>query len=192
MGDAYADIPKHGATFAKAVAVCINSRQWRNRRKTGDVSQLPGQRQFPLSHGWTSQTTQNRPVSDLTQEALRDPPSRNRRLCVSCKGCKRRCRDQRGYGLDQVEYHSPAVLRVRLRLRDRLFAHTRAGCTGRPAQTADTLAQPQRSPAGPAGANAGSVSAPNANSHNQRLGRSPFSDVSRPGPCPRGTSEWCC
>ena len=27
MGDAYADIPKHGADFAKAVAVCIGSRQ---------------------------------------------------------------------------------------------------------------------------------------------------------------------
>lgn len=27
MGDAYADIPKTGGDFAKAVAVCINSRQ---------------------------------------------------------------------------------------------------------------------------------------------------------------------
>jgi hypothetical protein len=27
MGDAYADIPKHGGDFAKAVAVCINSGQ---------------------------------------------------------------------------------------------------------------------------------------------------------------------
>jgi hypothetical protein len=27
MGDAYADIPRHGGDFAKAVAVCINSRR---------------------------------------------------------------------------------------------------------------------------------------------------------------------
>ena len=27
MGDAYADIPKNGGDFAKAVAVCIGSRQ---------------------------------------------------------------------------------------------------------------------------------------------------------------------
>lgn len=33
MGDAYADIPRHGGDFAKAVAVCIGRRQCETRGK---------------------------------------------------------------------------------------------------------------------------------------------------------------
>ena len=40
MGDAYADIPRHGGDFAKAVAVCIDSRQCETRGKLETVDRL--------------------------------------------------------------------------------------------------------------------------------------------------------
>jgi hypothetical protein len=33
LGDAYADIPKTGGNFAKAISVCINSRQCETKPK---------------------------------------------------------------------------------------------------------------------------------------------------------------
>jgi glycerol-3-phosphate dehydrogenase subunit C len=53
MGDAYADIPKNGGDFAKAVAVCIGSRQCEQTNKgvmcpsfkvTGNPALSPGGR----------------------------------------------------------------------------------------------------------------------------------------------------
>ncbi len=60
MGDAYADIPKTGGDFAKAVAVCINSRQC---EADGKQVMCPSYRvtwQYPLFHGRAGAFAQNR------------------------------------------------------------------------------------------------------------------------------------
>ncbi|MCP5426003.1 MAG: 4Fe-4S dicluster domain-containing protein [Gammaproteobacteria bacterium] len=125
MGDAYADIPKHGGNFAKAVAVCINSRQCEaggkqvmcpSYRVTGNPN---------LSTGGRVRLLKAALSSDLVESALADPTlAEAMELCVACKGCKRECEANVDMALIKAEYQAQRFARDGVDLRSRLFAHT--------------------------------------------------------------------
>ena len=92
MGDAYADIPKHGGDFAKAVAACINSGicETQGRRVMCPSFQVSGNPN--LSTGGRVRLLKAALSSDLTEQALAEPAlAEAMELCVACKGCKREC-----------------------------------------------------------------------------------------------------
>lgn len=124
MGDAYADIPKQGGDFARAVAVCINSRQCETRdrgvmcpsyRVTGDPAFTPGGRVKLLKRALNSESPETLLLDQELAEAMD--------LCVGCKGCKRECENSVDMAQIKIEY---LAQRQQLRapsLRTRLFAH---------------------------------------------------------------------
>ncbi len=124
MGDAYADIPKHGGHFAKAVAVCINSRQCETAGKQVMCPSFQVSGNPNLSTGGRVRLLKAALSNDLTQEALCDPTlTEAMELCVSCKGCKRECEANVDMALIKVEYRAQQVAREGVRLRERLLAH---------------------------------------------------------------------
>jgi hypothetical protein len=104
MGDAYAGIPKNGGDFAKAVAVCIGSRQCDQAGKgvmcpsfkvTGSPAPSPGGRVRLLKTA----------LNAADAKALFDPElAEAMSLCVSCKGCKRECENEVDMALIKAEY----------------------------------------------------------------------------------------
>lgn len=123
MGDAYADIPKHGGDFAKAVAVCIRSKHCEQNthglmcpsfRISGDVQQSPGGRVQLLKEYLNHFEFKKRPNSELEQAMD---------SCVACKGCKRECE----VGLDMAQIKAELLAQnlqwQALTLRQRLFAY---------------------------------------------------------------------
>ncbi|WP_242513178.1 hypothetical protein [Halochromatium salexigens] len=115
MGDAYADIPRHGGDFAKAVAVCINSRQCEAEtrkgvmcpsfRVTGDPALSTGGRVRLLKAALNAGSADAHPADAVQREAslldaaLADPTlARPMDLCV---GCKRECEMAGTFGLEQ-------------------------------------------------------------------------------------------
>lgn len=124
MGDAYADIPKHGGHFAKAVAVCINSRQCETAGKQVMCPSFQVSGNLHLSTGGRVRLLKTALSNDLPEEALRDPTlAEAMDLCISCKGCKRECEANVDMALIKVEYRAQQVAREGVRLRERLFAH---------------------------------------------------------------------
>ena len=125
MGDAYADIPKHGENFAKAVAVCINSRQC---EAEGKQVMCPSYRVTGNEHFSTGGRVQLLKAAlnhELPERALADPSlAEAMNLCVSCKGCKRECEANVDMPLIKVEYLAQQAAHQGLSWRSRLFAHT--------------------------------------------------------------------
>ncbi len=125
MGDAYADIPKTGGDFAKAVAVCINSRQC---EAEGKQVMCPSYRVTGNPHfstGGRVRLLKAALNSELTDAALADPElAEAMDLCVGCKGCKRECEANVDMPLIKAEYLAQRAVRNGLGLRSRLFAHT--------------------------------------------------------------------
>ena len=123
MGDAYADIPKQGGDFAKAVAVCIrsgvceqpgNGVMCPSFKVSADPSLSPGGRVRALKQAL------NHPEPGYW---LDDPQvAETLDLCVSCKGCQRECDNNLDMASIKVEYLAQQRLRGRARLRQRLFA----------------------------------------------------------------------
>ncbi|MCB1928909.1 MAG: 4Fe-4S dicluster domain-containing protein, partial [Rhodocyclaceae bacterium] len=92
MGDAYADIPRHGGDFAKAVAACIDSRvcETRGRQVMCPSYQVSGNP--ALSTGGRVRMLKAALSDDLAEQALADPAlAEAMDLCLACKGCKREC-----------------------------------------------------------------------------------------------------
>ncbi len=124
MGDAYADIPRQGGDYAKAIAACINSGQCETDSKqlmcpsfkfTGDAELSTGGRVRKLKAALSA---------DDWEEALQDPQlARALELCVSCKGCKRECDNNVDMALIKVEYLAWRARREGHSLRSRLFAN---------------------------------------------------------------------
>ncbi|HYQ73030.1 MAG TPA: (Fe-S)-binding protein [Gammaproteobacteria bacterium] len=124
LGDAYADIPRHGGDFAKAVAVCINSRVCETTGRqlmcpSFQVSGNPG-----LSTGGRVRLLKAALSGELPEQALAEPAlARAMDLCVACKGCKRECEANVDMALIKAEYLAHRTARQGLALRGRLFAH---------------------------------------------------------------------
>lgn len=126
LGDAYADIPKTGGDFAKAVAVCINSKACESRNDKGVM--CPSFRVTGDSHlstGGRVRLLKAALNGELGGLPLADPVlGRAMDLCVSCKGCKRECENAVDMALIKVEYLAQLNAQAGLSLRSRLFAHT--------------------------------------------------------------------
>lgn len=105
MGDAYADIPKHGGNFSKAISVCIRSgvcQEANNRgvmcpsfRISENPILSPGGR-VDLFKKLLNQDTHTFIDSRELAASLAD--------CVSCKGCKRECESNIDIAAIKVEY----------------------------------------------------------------------------------------
>lgn len=125
MGDAYADIPKHGGDYAKAIAACINSGQCETDSKLVMCPSFKLSGDKLLSTGGRVRLLKEALSNDDWQAALDDPElARAMDLCVSCKGCKRECDNNVDMALIKVEYLAWRTKREKLSLRSRLFAHT--------------------------------------------------------------------
>lgn len=125
MGDAYADIPKHGGDFAKAVAVCINSRQCEAEGKQVMCPSFRVSGNENLSTGGRVRLLKAALSSDLAEQALTDPAlAEAMDLCVACKGCKRECEANVDMPLIKAEYLAQRAARQGLTWRSRLFGHT--------------------------------------------------------------------
>jgi len=123
MGDAYADIPKNGGDFAKAVAVCIGSRQCEQGDKgvmcpsfkvTGNPALSPGGRVRALKTALNGAGDKTLFDAELA-EAMS--------LCVSCKGCKRECENEVDMALIKAEYLAQRRQTGGLPFRHSLWAH---------------------------------------------------------------------
>jgi len=120
MGDAYADIPKEGGDFARAVALCINSRQCEMK---GAGVMCPSFRvtdSEPLSTGGRVRMLK----AFLNDELPLDAPelAEAMALCVACKGCKRECENSVDMAQIKTEYLAQRHLRDGVDRRTRLFA----------------------------------------------------------------------
>jgi Fe-S oxidoreductase len=121
-GDAYADIPKHGADFAKAVAVCIGSRQCEKDGKgvmcpSFRVSQNPG-----LSPGGRVKALKAALNAEDPNAFFNPELAETMDLCVNCKGCKRECENEVDMALIKAEFLAQQVNRNGISLRRRLWA----------------------------------------------------------------------
>jgi Fe-S oxidoreductase len=125
MGDAYADIPKQGGDFAKAVAVCINSRGCElggkgvmcpSYRVSGKPELSTGGRVRMLKAALNSSSATETLLDDRALAEAMD-------LCVSCKGCKRECENNVDMALIKSEYLAQRNARDGASLRSRLFAN---------------------------------------------------------------------
>ncbi|ALG68407.1 (Fe-S)-binding protein [Beggiatoa leptomitoformis] len=127
MGDAYADIPKTGGDFAKAVAVCINSRQCENKEQ-GKGVMCPSFRVSDIVHNSTGGRVRllkaalngelgNTPFTDPVLAEAMD-------LCVACKGCKRECENAVDMAMIKIEYLAQRNALTGLSWRTRFFAST--------------------------------------------------------------------
>ncbi|SER00951.1 hypothetical protein SAMN03080615_03578 [Amphritea atlantica] len=123
LGDAYADIPKTGGNFAKAVSVCINSLvclrpvtksvMCPSFRVRQDAAYSPGGRSRLLKRLLNGEITADE--KQQLDDAMR--------ACVGCKGCKRECESGLDLATIRSEYLSQPDNRGRYALRDRLFAN---------------------------------------------------------------------
>jgi Fe-S oxidoreductase len=128
MGDAYADIPKQGGDFAKAVAVCIGSRQCEEKprgvmcpsyRVSDNPNLSTGGRVRLLKKALNGEFGNNA----LSSSALLQPELVEAMdLCVSCKGCKRECEASVDMAMIKVEYLAQCNRQTGISWRARLFA----------------------------------------------------------------------
>lgn len=124
MGDAYADIPKEGGDFAKAVAACINSRQCEAEGKQVMCPSFRLSGNPNLSTGGRVRLLKWALNSPSPDQALADPElAEAMDLCVSCKGCKRECEANVDMPLIKAEYLAQRAARQGLSWRSRLFGH---------------------------------------------------------------------
>jgi len=124
MGDAYADIPKTGGNFAKAVAVCINSRACESNNPkmvmcpSYRVSGVPDH-----STGGRVRLLKAALNGELGAAAFDDPAlAEAMTLCVGCKGCKRECENEVDMAMIKLEYMAQRQAVAGVSLRSRLFA----------------------------------------------------------------------
>jgi glycerol-3-phosphate dehydrogenase subunit C len=124
VGDAYADIPKNGGDFAKAVAVCINSRHCEEKGKgvmcpSYRISDNP-----LLSTGGRVRLLKAALNSEQSDTALHNHElAQAMDLCVSCKGCKRECENEVDMAMIKMEYLAQRHAKHAVPLRTCLFAN---------------------------------------------------------------------
>ncbi|OQK15613.1 ferredoxin [Methyloprofundus sedimenti] len=123
MGDAYADIPKMGDDFAKAVAVCIGSRACENKDRGVMCPSFRISDKVELSTGGRVKLLK----SALNGEFGKMPFNHSELaeamdLCVSCKGCQRECENEVDMSLIKAEFLAQRYSETGVPLRSRLFA----------------------------------------------------------------------
>ena len=123
MGDAYADIPKNGGNYAKAISVCIRSGVCQEANNRGVM--CPSYRishDANLSPGGRVQLFKKLLNTDdkafLHDRALAESMD----LCVSCKGCKRECENNLDMAAIKAEYLAQKHQAGLSSRRSRLFA----------------------------------------------------------------------
>ncbi|WP_367155476.1 (Fe-S)-binding protein [Methylomonas sp. HYX-M1] len=125
MGDAYADIPKHGADFAKAVAVCIGSRQCEQKSAKGVMCPSYRISDNPLLSPGGRVKLLKAALNAENPQALFDKSlEQAMALCVSCKGCKRECENEVDMALIKAEFLAQKTAQQGIPLRRRLWAET--------------------------------------------------------------------
>ncbi|MCG7982310.1 MAG: (Fe-S)-binding protein [Candidatus Thiodiazotropha lotti] len=123
MGDAYADIPKQGGDFAKAVAVCINSRRCENLAKGVMCPSFRLDENPSLSTGARVRLLKAALNGELGNGSMFTPELVEAMdLCVSCKGCQRECENNVDMSRIKIEYLAQLNASMGLSLRARLFS----------------------------------------------------------------------
>jgi Fe-S oxidoreductase len=123
LGDAYADIPKQGADFAKAVAVCINSHRCEAMERGVMCPSYRVSGRGELSTGGRVRLLKAALNSDPSGPGLADEElAQAMDLCVACKGCKRECENAVDMTMIKAEYLAQQHLKRAPSLRTRLLA----------------------------------------------------------------------
>ena len=104
MGDAYADIPKQGADYAKAIAVCIGSKQCEQEGKGVMCPSYRISHQAALSPGGRVKLLKAALNAEDSRAFFNSELADAMDLCVSCKGCKRECENGVDMALIKAEY----------------------------------------------------------------------------------------
>ncbi|MDA7746140.1 (Fe-S)-binding protein [Psychromonas sp.] len=105
LGDAYADIPKHGEDFAKAISVCIRSGVCQEADNRGVMCPSFRLSEDPLLSPGGRVTLLKQLLNQDEQAFLADPQlAESIAQCVSCKGCKRECENNLDMAAIKVEY----------------------------------------------------------------------------------------
>jgi len=124
MGDAYADIPKQGGDFAKAVAVCINSRRCEEKDKGVMCPSFRVTDNPYFSTGGRVRLLKKALNGELGAAPFCDPQLADAmNLCVACKGCKRECENEVDMAQIKIEYLAQRNALHPPSLRTRLFAN---------------------------------------------------------------------
>lgn len=122
MGDAYSGIPINGGNYAKAVAVCMNSRQCQRDGKgvmcpsyriTGDQAHSTQARVQAFKAALNGELGETPFLHPKLAEAMD--------LCVSCKGCKKECPSAVDMTLIKTEFLAQKNAVAGVSLRARLF-----------------------------------------------------------------------
>lgn len=124
MGDAYADIPKSGGNFAKAVAVCIKSGLCETKPKgvmcpsfrTSDDNSLSTGGRIRLLKMALNGELGELPFADHVLAQTMD-------MCMACKGCKRECENSVDMAMIKIEYLAQRNAIQGTSLRTRLFGN---------------------------------------------------------------------
>lgn len=124
MGDAYADIPKTGGDFAKAVAVCINSRQCEREAKGVMCPSFRVSQNTNYSTGGRVRLLKAALNGEMGELPFTDPKlAEAMDLCLGCKGCKRECENKVDMALIKMEYLAQRQAKTGISLRSRILAN---------------------------------------------------------------------
>lgn len=124
MGDAYADIPRQGGDFAKAVAVCIRSGVCEQHGRGVMCPSFRITEKPLLSPGGRVQLLKRALNSDPAALTADQELAEAMDLCVACKGCKRECENNVDMAQIKIEYLAQQLKTQPLSWRSRLFAYS--------------------------------------------------------------------
>ncbi|MBB6054522.1 (Fe-S)-binding protein [Tolumonas osonensis] len=124
MGDAYADIPRAGGDFAKAVAVCIRSGVCEQHGRGVMCPSFRITEKPLLSPGGRVQLLKRALNSDAEALTSDRELAEAMDLCVACKGCKRECENNVDMAQIKIEYLAQQLKNQPLLWRSRLFAYS--------------------------------------------------------------------
>ncbi|MGY6277022.1 (Fe-S)-binding protein [Methylomonas sp. MgM2] len=122
MGDAYADIPKQGADYAKAIAVCIGSKQCEQEGKGVMCPSYRISHQAALTPGGRVKLLKAALNAEDSRAFFNSELADAMDLCVSCKGCKRECENGVDMALIKAEYLTQRAKHWGVPLRQRIWA----------------------------------------------------------------------
>ncbi len=123
MGDAYADIPKTGGDYAKAIAVCIGSKACEEKGRGVMCPSFRITDDNQLSTGGRVKLLKAALNGELGELPFQHPElAKAMDLCVSCKGCRRECENEVDMALIKAEYIAQRFSQNGFPIRNRLFA----------------------------------------------------------------------